>query len=248
MIFLKCIIYFNVYSAILIKKILEQIKRINRIILILAVNKLLLTQFKRDRKIDKLNIGCGDDLVNGWLNISLFRIREYPYGIIVKNANGISVLNLDIGELDSIPPATIKCIYASHFIEHITHDETRKFLEKAYKWMVKGGVIRLTSPDLELWVKKYYENELDFFKKYHSIYLKSNMIRTKGEIFMSQCHGFGHMWNYDFESLKNIMNDAGFSKITKRSQFDSLIPEIGKLEPMSEGRILETFYIEAQKE
>ena len=64
---------------------------------------------------------------------------------------------------------------------------------------------------------------------------------------MAQCHGFGHKWNYDFESLKDIMEKAGFSKITKKAPLDSLMPEINELEPVNEGRVLETLYVEGQK-
>lgn len=115
--------------------------------------------------------------------------------------------------------------------------------------MKQGGIIRLSVPDLELWVRKYYENDLSFFEKYRSLYLKtsSQLVNTKGQIFGARLHGFGHKSCYDFESLKDILGKAGFSNITKKTAFESAIPNIKELEPSDEGRLLESLYAEAEK-
>jgi len=236
------LLYFNVCMAKILKKILHKIEKLNRIL----INKSLLAQFERHEKIEKLNVGCGPYLVKGWLNIDQERL--IPQGRLLKDVSGILMLNVDVNNLDCIVPGSIRYIYASHFIEHLTHKDAINFLNKAYKWMMVGGVIRLTTPDLGLWIKKYYENDLAFFMEYHSLYLRNDTIRTKGEIFMAEYENFGHKWIYDFEALKNIMNNAGFSRIQQKMEFDSLIPEIKEVEPKCEGRDMETFYIEAQKE
>ncbi|HWQ95761.1 MAG TPA: hypothetical protein VN368_00160, partial [Candidatus Methylomirabilis sp.] len=70
---------------------------------------------------------------------------------------------------------------------------------------------------------------------------------TKGEIFTGQIHGYRHKWYYDFESIKDILERAGFSNITVKQLYESSMPDIIKLEPDSEGRLLETIYVEAEK-
>jgi len=51
------------------------------------------------RTIDRLNLGCGDDLahdlVPGWLNIGLFSDWDIPYGTI-RQINGTAVLHFDL--------------------------------------------------------------------------------------------------------------------------------------------------------
>ncbi len=64
---------------------------------------------------------------------------------------------------------------------------------------------------------------------------------------MSHLYTFGHKWGYDFESMKEKLQQLGFSHITKENPFDSLIPQIEELEPKTKGRLLETSYVEAKK-
>jgi predicted SAM-dependent methyltransferase len=198
--------------------------------------------------IDKLNFGCGSDFIDGWLNIGLFNQSEIPYGIIARK-NGALVLNLDVTAGLPVEENSIIYAYASHFIEHLSFKEGRLFLERCYKHMRQGGIIRLTFPDLELWVAKYYENDGQFFERYRSIFLGgvTAQARTKGEIFMSQVHNWGHQWGYDFESISHILSMAGFSQVSRRKVHESAIPDIENLEPISEGRLLETADVEATK-
>lgn len=201
------------------------------------------------KDVDKLNVGCGNDLLKGWLNIGLFSEERIHYGA-TKVEDGALVLNFDMTEKLPISENSIKYVYASHFIEHLKFQDGIKMLERCYKTMKKGGVIRLTFPDMGLWIKNYYENNLEFFEKYKSIFLggDNSIAITKGEIFMSQVHNWGHKWNYDFESIKHILEKIGFSQVTKNKAFESLIPGIDKIEPKGEGRLLETCYVEAIKE
>lgn len=202
---------------------------------------------KKLKGIDRINIGCGKDFIKGWLNIGLFLHVEIPYGYIIKQ-DGAFILNFDVTKRLPIARNTIKYLYASHFIEHLAFEDGIIFLKRCYMMMKKNGIIRLTFPDMELWIKQYYENNIDFFNKYKSFYFPTRDVKTKGEIFMSQVHGSGHKWNYDFESMKDIMKRTGFSNIAKKQAFNSLIPEIRKIEPTEEGRLLETVYVEGKKE
>jgi len=202
---------------------------------------------KKLEGIDKLNIGCGNTLLKGWLNIGLFP-RSFHYGS-TKLQEGALVLHFDMIEELPIPEDSIKYLYASHFIEHLKFQDGIKVLERCYKTMKKGGIIRLTFPDMELWIKNYYEDNLEFFEKYKNIFLGGNnsIAKTKGEIFMSQVHNWGHKWNYDFESIKHILEKIGFSQVTKKKVFESLIPNINDIELKGEGRLIETCYVEAIK-
>lgn len=201
------------------------------------------------KHVDKLNVGCGDEMIEGWLNIGLFPDGEIPYGTI-KIINGALVLHFDVTEELPIDAGVVRYVYASHFIEHLGFAEGIAVIERCYKAMKKGGVIRLTTPDLELWIKNYYEDNFDFFRKYKNICFNAkdqSLVETKGEIFMLQLYDWGHKWNYDFESMKHILEKIGFSQVTKKKAFESLIPDIKKIEPGGEGRLLESLYVEAVK-
>jgi len=195
---------------------------------------------------EKLNIGCGTKIAQGWLNIGLFPEDEVPYNTVQEN-DGALLLNCDVtGGLPSYID-NVRYTYAGHFIEHLTWDQGIGFLSDIYRITRPRGVLRLVFPDLELWVKSYYENDMEFFDTYQTTYLQSQSVRTKGEIFMSQVHGFRHKWCYDFESIEHILRDAGFVDIEKKFALDSSIPDIDKVEPRSPGRLLESAYVECVK-
>jgi len=207
---------------------------------------LLFAQADKLKALEKFNVGCGHYFIKDWLNITFY--GDFYEGIILRQDTGAFFLNLDINKAATIFSGNIKCVYASHFIEHLTYDEGLKFLRLAYSGMRKGGAIRLTCPDLTLWTTKYYENDMAFFNTYKRIYLQDQDVKSKGDIFMRQLFGGGHKACYDSESLKSIMEKAGFSQISEKKQFESAIPEIREIEPSSEGRSLETLYVEAFKE
>jgi predicted SAM-dependent methyltransferase len=216
-----------------------------------GVNRVLDAMLRQElgaalKRVDSIHVGCGDRFVKGWLNVGLFPENRVPYGCVLEK-EGALVLNFDVTRGLPVSEGQITHVYASHFMEHLTFADGVQFLERCRRMMKSGGIIRLTFPDLELWIRKYAENDTGFFEKYRSIYLKDGQARTKGQVFMSQVHGFGHQWNYDFEGMRGILEKAGFSEVVRKRPFESLIPAIESLEPRDEGRLLETVYIEARK-
>ena len=198
--------------------------------------------------VTKLNLGCGGDFVKGWLNVALFSNDEFTLGKVKKDDRG-DILNFDLTQTLPLKESSLEYIHSSHFIEHITFDEGRKLLTHCYKWLKLRGVIRLSFPDLELWVSNYHNNKIEFFEQYKKCFLggNSSLQVTKGEIFMSQVHGHGHRWNYDFESINHVLSEIGFSQIEKKKHWDSQISEIREIEPGDPSRTMETCYVEAIK-
>jgi len=204
---------------------------------------------RRLHTADKLNIGCGENFVENWVNIGLIDLPKGLY-FLSKTKNSAPYVHFDITQEFPIRPNTIQFIYASHFIEHLNFPQALIFLKNCYTVTRSDGVIRLTFPDLELWNKKYMEDDLGFFTKYYDYTKHSNKLpelRTKGEIFMSQVHGWDHKWCYDFDSIKDILERAGYSEVVRKKAFDSSLPDIEKLEPDNQQRLLETIYVEAKK-
>ncbi len=209
--------------------------------------KIVKKTFTKIDNVKNLNVGCGEEeLVKGWLNIGLFSEDKIPYGSIISK-NGTRVLNFDLTQNLPLPENSIEYVYGSHFIEHLSFNDGLMFLKRMHTVMKKGGVIRQCFPDLELWIKNYYENNNKFFNEYKSTFSSCKQAKTKGQIFMTQVHAFGHRWGYDFDSMKDSFERAGFSNVAKKKVHESLIPEIKKIEPCWRGRVLETAYVEAKK-
>jgi predicted SAM-dependent methyltransferase len=199
------------------------------------------------KKYSNLNIGCGYAPIENWLNIGLFGERDIPYGFIRKR-NNCDVLHFDVKARLPIKNESVKYIFAAHFIEHLRYNNGILVLKLMFNYLEKGGVLRITFPDLQIWAANYYLNNSSFFEEYRTKYLKhETMIKTNAEIFMSQVHGHGHLWGYDFESMKHFLEMIGFMDVQKKKISESSIPGIEEIEKAAVIRDFETCYVEALK-
>ena len=196
-------------------------------------------------KIDRLHVGCGNVLLEGWLNI-FFEPRE-EYGRL-RQENNAWLLNYNLLKVWPINDGTIQYVAGSHFIEHLDLNHGIAFLKECYCVMKKGGVIRLSCPDLELYARSYINRNHNFFNQ--SLIREGctfKAAQTYGEIFIAKAYDSGgsHKWFYDFESLQHIMQLAGFVHVKRCQRLEGQMPDLEMLEPI--GREIETVYVEATK-
>jgi len=119
--------------------------------------------------IRKINLGCGyEHFPQGWLNIGLFDEKDISYAQI-KKINDAYVLHFDLTNELPIEAGSIEYIYSSHFLEHIQFQQAIDLFKRLKKSLVKGGVVKLEVPDLNLWICKYYENDEKFFKNFYRL-------------------------------------------------------------------------------
>lgn len=199
----------------------------------------------KKKSIDKLHVGCGDVYLDGWLNI-LFETRE-EYGRI-KSENGAFVLNYNLLKPWPVNDDTVEFIAGSHFIEHLDLNKGIQFLKEGYRVLKKGGSIRLSCPDLELYARHYVANNKEFFQnKWIREWCAFQNAKTPGEIFISKAYdsGCNHKWFYDFESLRHILELAGFCEVKRCQRLEGRIPDLEALEPAD--REQETLFVEAVK-
>lgn len=197
--------------------------------------------------IRKINLGCGyENFPEGWLNIGLFNEKDINYAQ-VKKINHAYVLHFDLTKELPIESGSVQYLYSSHFLEHIQFEQAIALFKRLRIMLIKGGVLRLTVPDLGLWINKYYENDEKFFKDFYKLIKSFSNLKTKGEIFAGQIFGYGHHWAYDYDSLKDMLQRAGFTKIAKKKYGDSSIFKIGIIEPSHKMRRMESLCVEAIK-
>ena len=90
-----------------------------------------------------LNLGCGNDIKDGFVNIDLF-------------SNDPRVVGMDVRKLD-IPNNSADLIYASDILEHFSHREVDSVLREWARVLKPGGEIMIRCPSLSLQVKAYTE-------------------------------------------------------------------------------------------
>ncbi len=195
--------------------------------------------------VRRLHVGCGHVRLPGWLNIAYEKKEEY--GRIIFQ-NGIYYLNYNLLKPWPVDEGSIDFIAASHFIEHLDLNNGMEFSKNSFRALKTGGVIRLSCPNLELYAKNYIERNRNFFDnpKIREWCTFKN-VATFGEIFAAKAYDSGgsHKWFYDFESLKHILESAGFKQVKKVGRLEGQTPDLEKLE-LAE-RELETVYVEGVK-
>lgn len=219
----------------------------------------------------KLNIACGRDIKEGFINVDSYE-RENELDLVI-----------DVTKKWPWKESSCEYIYAEQFIEHLEWNDGLHFLRNCCNTLENGGILRLVLPNYRKIFKKYIENDNKFFKVffdglnkedypyYCSVYTDPDKIKKERkdnppprwhtswqlddrkrlerrvrfykyniEILDWFCHQYGeHKTLYDFENLKGILRDIGFSEVkkTKRKKIDSNAPT----------RITSSIYIEAIK-
>ena len=84
----------------------------------------------------KLHLGCGTKIIKNYINID---IRENLDCDVVD----------DIKTLSQFNPSSADEIYACHVLEHFSRHEYITVLKRWYEILKKGGIIKLSVPDLE---------------------------------------------------------------------------------------------------
>lgn len=190
------------------------------------------------RKEVNVNLGCGPDGLEGWVNIDwgwlpilskLPLLRTFLIKIKLLNSNydkhwpKIVLHDLRLGiPLES---NSVDWIYNSNFIEHLDKYQVKKLLIDSWRVLKKTGQLRLVVPDLKKVVANYIKNK-------------------DADVFCREFYGFdkdkitglikiairGHQWMYDERSLLDLLKDVGFKNIKISSYRRSQMPGVDKLD------------------
>jgi len=137
----------------------------------------------------KLNLGCNDRKIHGFINIDS---REEVGPDLVGD-----VTNLDTMRIDN---SSVDLIYASHILEHFDFETSENILKHWYKKLKKGGVLRLAVPDIGA-VCSYY--------------LKTKDLQILSSFFWGgQNYDTDyHLCGWDFTSIEKTLSSIGFTSI-----------------------------------
>ena len=171
----------------------------------------------------KLNIGCGSNLKDGWINIDL--------------RDG-SDLQLDLREPIPFENESVSVVYSEHFFEHLNYpDESLYFLREAYRVLKPSGLLSTGVPDAQELLKAYVNGDRDYLRKvdpWQPDWCDTPMHRVN---FVFR-QGGEHKYAYDFETLKQVLTQAGFVDVERRPFREGLD---------NEARRLGTLYVDARK-
>lgn len=181
-----------------------------------------------------VDIGCGPNIRQNWFNIDwLWRIGVDACWDVTK---GIPV---DTGR-------ALGC-YSEHCFEHIEFDEFKSVTAEIHRILKKGSWVRIVVPDAQIYVELYAKHLSG--NKISMPYQEGDVSRAKGTyspVFSLNriMHDHGHKFIYDFEIMKSVLENAGFSNVQKMAYQKT---NDSRLAQDTEARAIESLYVEAQK-
>ena len=105
-----------------------------------------------------VNLGAGTFYHPFWHNVDM------P-NTFYKHQQDKIHLSHDFSSLDKFPFETesVEIFYTSHVIEHLTDEAVVNMFKEAYRSLSKGGIIRITCPDMQLQYEAYSGNDPHFW-------------------------------------------------------------------------------------
>lgn len=194
----------------------------------------------------KLNLGCGGNLFNGWINIDLNTVKERNERLHLSEPQ--NEIDIQCNLLDGLPfnKNSVDFIYNEHVLEHFTFDEGEFLLKDWCSVLKKDGVLRIAIPSIEETIKSYQTGE---GKRIFQAQKTGIKVRTNAEFFNVVFRNFGHKFIYDYNTLKMLLIRAGFTKISKQKIGISKYSVLNNLEHRIKGEnsSIESLCVEAIK-
>lgn len=172
---------------------------------------------KFDRR--KIQIGGGKHLLKGFLNIDIVP----PADLICDLREGIP-----------LEDSCSEFIFSEHFFEHVDYPiSAKKIISEIYRILKPGGQIVLGVPDSKLAARSYVNKDQKYYKqaintwyanrdclKHFNTYIDLLNYHYRDQDDNKKYNP--HYWAYDFEKLKSLFKNTGFSRV-KRWDFDPAI-------------------------
>jgi predicted SAM-dependent methyltransferase len=154
----------------------------------------------------KLNVGCGKNIKEGWINIDLLESAD---------------LAIDVRYGLPFDDDSCELIYSEHFLEHLEYpDESVPFLQACKRVLMPGGCIHIGVPDSRYVVESCLKDPIDpeFLNK----------VKTHSWGYPEYCQtGFEfinyhfrlngqHKFAFDYSTLRAQLEHAAFRNVRKR--------------------------------
>jgi SAM-dependent methyltransferase len=153
-----------------------------------------------------------------WLHKILYRLsgaRQYysleQYCAILGNHQ---FLYHDLALSLPLHDKTVDFIYSSHFFEHLFKDDAANLLKSCARALKSGGIIRISIPDLAYAVSLYAQGKkTEMLEDYFFVSNKGSYLAR-------------HKYMYDFDLIKTVLEQAGFSDVTRCGYQKGKTPDV----------------------
>ena len=209
----------------------------------------LINQYFQKPGKKRLQIGCGNNFLKGWLNTDINGLEGTVY--------------LDAGRKFPFENDSFDIIYSEHLFEHLSLEEQMSMLGEAKRVLKNGGVLRIATPSIDFLFDLYsnpnsaknltYTNwarntvpklktvPKTIGKESFHVYVVNNFFRD-----------WGHKMIHNFESIKGLTKGFNFTAVKEVEVGESVHEDLRNVE--QHGKIIpehinkwETMVIEITK-
>jgi predicted SAM-dependent methyltransferase len=139
----------------------------------------------------KLNLGCWKRDLPGFTNVDICDMPHIQY-------------KRNVDDLSCFKDGEAEFIYASHVFEYFNREKGVWVLREWFRVLASGGTLRIAVPDFEKIIWAY--------NTYHDIQKTLGLLYGKT---VSKHKLIYHKTVYDFDSLKEILETAGFVNVRR---------------------------------
>jgi SAM-dependent methyltransferase len=193
-----------------------------------------------------IHSGSGPSFREGWLNTDVLCFWDYEdhtteLSRLARLARTpqetIYYLQHDSSEPYPCPDGLFDWGFSEHLIEHLTVEEAVAFLTEMRRVVKSGGLLRLSTPDLEAYVRGYLEPDGNFFAEHRKRLIEMRVLPEDppqrrawmvNQIFVR----WEHRWIYDLDEIKYVAALAGFSpdQVVRCGYREGSLPEVADLD------------------
>ena len=173
-----------------------------------------------------VNLGCGHRPLAGFVNVDA--ARGPAVDVVWDLRRGVP-----------FRAGSCSAIFCEHVIEHIPRESAPRLLEECRRALEPGGVLRLSTPDAERYLRSYagdgeFLRDPRFTEPSDTPLDRVNrMMRESGQ----------HLWVYDEASLRLLLERSGFKTAVRQEFGRSLHVRMANLDAAE--RAFESLYVEA---
>lgn len=210
----------------------------------------LIGEYLKNEEIKKLQIGCGKNILEGWLNTDLIETDIIMY--------------LDAGISFPIENGTFDFIYSEHLFEHLKVEQQINMLNEGYRILKKGGIMRIAMPNLEFLYNIYSNPNTPVHQDYVNHYVSSHsclrtvfeLVDSKEEYYIYVINNFfkawGHQMIHDFSSIQKLALQCNYEDVRRCKVGESEVSFLQNIERHGTAiperiNLLETMVVEIVK-
>jgi predicted SAM-dependent methyltransferase len=149
-----------------------------------------------------LHIGAGPKRLDGWLNSDLIG----------------GDIHLDLERTLPLPDASLAYAFGEHLIGSLSEQAAMRLLRELHRVLRPGGVLRLTTPDLEKLIAIYRDENPVVTREDYARYLDAETGKphsTPCQLFNDTVRLWGIRYTYDEEDLSRRLRETGFADIER---------------------------------